>query len=222
MQELRLGFLASHHGSNVQTIVDACKEGRLNAKPRVVISNNSRANVLARAKLESIPFRHLSSKTHSVFEELDRAIADTLDEYGVGLVVLAGYMKKLGPEMLSRFKGRILNTHPALLPRFGGMGMYGMRVHESVLAAGERVTGATVHLVEGEYDQGPVVSQVEVPVMESDSPDSLRERVLEHEHTLYVEVLQRISAGDIDLDSISATRTSMKQPAPPRYIGPSE
>ena len=215
MDELRLGFLASHNGSNVQAIVDACKDGRLDAKPCIVISNNSRANVLVRAEREGVPTRNLSVKTHPVPGDLDRAIAETLQEHGVNLVVLAGYMKELGPETLSRFKGRILNTHPALLPKYGGKGMYGMRVHEAVLTAGERVTGATVHLVEGDYDTGPAVWQVEVPVLENDTAETLGERVLQHEHVLYVEVLQRISTGDIDLEAIDVVAASANRPVAP-------
>ncbi len=196
---LRLGFLASHGGSNVQAIIDACQSGRVDATPSVVISNNSAAPVLQRARREGIPYRHLSSRTHPLPEDLDKAILSTLDEYGVGLVVLAGYMKLLGRKTVSRFSGHILNTHPALLPKYGGKGMYGLRVHGAVLAAGDEVTGATVHLVDEEYDRGPIVAQREVPVLHADTPETLRERVLKCEHELYVETLQRISRGEISL-----------------------
>ena len=118
------------------------------------------------------------------------------------LVVLAGYMKILGPRTISRYRGRILNIHPALLPRFGGEGMYGKRVHEAVLAAGETVTGVTIHMVDEEYDHGPIVARCEVSVLEDDTVDSLAERVLRREHGFYVETLQRISRGEIDLDEV--------------------
>jgi phosphoribosylglycinamide formyltransferase-1 len=196
---LRLGFLASHGGSNVQAILDACSEGRLDAEPRVVISNNSNAPVLERARKASIAAVYLSSQTHPDPDRLDEAILATLDGHDVNLVVLAGYMRKLGPKTLARFRGRIVNIHPALLPKFGGQGMYGRRVHEAVLAAGERVTGATVHLVDEEYDHGPVLAQREVAVMADDTPDTLAARVLEVEHALYVETLRRIANGDIVL-----------------------
>ena len=199
---LRLGFLASHNGTNVQAIVDACKSGLLDAEPRVVISNNSKAGVLERARREGIPHRHLSAKTHPDPADLDRAIAATLEEHGVDLVVMAGYMKLLGPETEARYKDRILNTHPALLPRFGGKGMFGPHVHEAVLAAGETETGVTVHLADEEYDRGPIVSQRTVPLLPDDTPDTLGGRLLEVEHAIYVDTLRAISTGEIDLDRI--------------------
>ena len=112
-------------------------------------------------KVHDIPTAHLSGVTHPNADARDRAILGDADlAIGVDVVALAGYMKRLGPLVLSHYKGRLLNTHPALLPKFGGQGMYGKRVHEAVLAAGERTSGATVHLVEGDYDTGPVLSQV--------------------------------------------------------------
>jgi phosphoribosylglycinamide formyltransferase-1 len=113
--------------------------------------------------------------------------------------VLAGYMKKIGPRTLARYRGLVLNIHPALLPKFGGQGMYGRRVHEEVLAAGDRMTGVTVHLADEEYDRGPILAQREVPVVRGDTVDSLAARVLEAEHALYVETLARIARGEIRL-----------------------
>ena len=199
MIQLKLGFLASHGGSNMQAIIDACKTGRLMAEVRVVISNNSSSMALERARRNGIAYRHLSGRTHPVPEGLDRAILETLEAHRVDLVVLGGYMKRLGPETLSRYSGRILNIHPALLPKHGGKGMYGRRVHEAVLAAGEPVTGVTIHIVDEEYDQGEIIAQSEVPVEEGDTVDTLRERVLGREHEFYVETLQRISLGEIDV-----------------------
>jgi len=118
----------------------------------------------------------------------------------VDTVVLAGYMKQIGPETLAAYGGRMLNIHPALLPKFGGRGMYGRRVHEAVLNAGEKVTGVTVHLVDDVYDHGRVLAQCEVPVHEEDTADSLAERVLREEHRLYSETLRRIAAGEIVLE----------------------
>jgi phosphoribosylglycinamide formyltransferase-1 len=202
MKKPRLGFLASHGGSNMQAIIDACKEGLLDAEPAVVISNNSESTALERARREGIPGYHLSSATHADPVELDAAIQRTLEEHGVDLVILAGYMKLLGPQTLARYRGRILNIHPALLPRFGGKGLYGRAVHEAVLAAGETVTGVTIHLVDERYDLGPIVAQSEVPVLEGDTVDSLAARVLEREHQLFAETLQKIVVGEIDLDAI--------------------
>ena len=199
MSKLRLGFLASHGGSNVQAIVDACRAGELHAEPRVAISNNSGSEVLRRAAREGVPGFHLSSKTHPRPGDLDAAIEGVLVDHGVDLVVLGGYMRMLGPRVLGRYRGRVLNVHPALLPAYGGRGMYGERVHAAVLAAGERVTGVTVHLVDEEYDQGPILAQAEVPVLEGDTVESLRLRVLRREHELYPETLQRIATGEIEL-----------------------
>jgi phosphoribosylglycinamide formyltransferase-1 len=114
-------------------------------------------------------------------------------------VALAGYMKRLGPRVLDRWRGRIVNVHPSLLPAFGGQGMYGARVHEAVLAAGASVTGVTIHLVTEEYDQGPALAQREVPVFPGDTAEALAARVLPEEHALYVETLGRIARGEIAL-----------------------
>lgn len=196
---MNIGFLASHGGSNMQAIIDACKAGRLSAVPVVVISNNGESRALERARNEGIPNYYLSGKTHPDPDSLDQAILDVLILHKVDVVALAGYMKKLGPKTLARFRGRILNIHPALLPKHGGKGMYGIRVHESVIAAGETESGVTVHLVTEEYDRGPILAQVRVPVMPGDTPETLAERVLVQEHILYPATLQRIATGEIIL-----------------------
>ena len=201
-RHLRLGILASHAGTTMQAIIDACLQGRLHVEVRVVIGNNSRSGALARARAHGIPTAHLSGVTHPKPDDLDRAIMETLTDHDIEVVALAGYMKRMGPLVLSRYRGRLLNTHPALLPKFGGQGMYGDRVHEAVLAAGEGVSGASVHLVEGDYDTGPVLSQVEVPVLEGDTLETLRDRVQAAEREHYVEVLERIARGEIELEEL--------------------
>jgi phosphoribosylglycinamide formyltransferase-1 len=198
---LRLGFLASHGGTNLQAILDAVAAGRLPAEPRVVISNNSTATALQRARSLGIAGLHLSGQSHPDPEALDAAILAALREHEVNLVVLAGYMKKIGPRVLSAYARRVVNIHPALLPKFGGQGMYGMHVHEAVLAAGERVTGVTVHLVDADYDRGPILAQAEVAVQPGDTAATLQARVLEQEHFLYADTLRRIAEGGIDLDA---------------------
>jgi phosphoribosylglycinamide formyltransferase-1 len=194
---MNLGFLASHNGSNMQAIIDACKTGALPAQPAVAISNNGEAGALARARLDAIPCFHLSAKTHPSPAALDRAILDTLLAHQVDIVVLAGYMRKLGAETLARYAGAIVNVHPALLPKFGGQGMYGIHVHEAVLAAGETESGVTVHLVTDEYDSGAIIAQASVPVFPGDTPQTLAERVLKLEHALYPQVLRQIARGEI-------------------------
>jgi phosphoribosylglycinamide formyltransferase-1 len=183
----------------MQAVIDACKSGRLDATPRIVISNNSTSGALERAKREGIPYAHLSSVTHPDPSELDRAILATLREHDVDLVILAGYMRKIGPQTLGAYAGRIVNIHPALLPRFGGRGMYGTRVHEAVLASGAEETGVTVHLVDAQYDHGPILAQRRVPVRPGDTAETLAARVLEQEHDLLVETLVRIASGEIVL-----------------------
>ncbi len=199
MPTLRLGFLASHGGSNMKAIIDACQQGRLDATPCVVVSNNSESTALQRARKAGIPGYHISAMTHPGPDE-DREILRVLRRHDVDTVILAGYMKQVGPETLAAFRGRMLNIHPALLPKFGGRGMYGKRVHEAVLNAGERVTGVTIHVVDDRYDHGRIVAQCEVPVQAGDTADSLAERVLQEEHRLYPATLQRIAAGEIVLD----------------------
>ena len=197
---LRLGFLASHGGSNVQAIVDAIPQVDPWAEPRVVICNNSSAMALERARNAGIPAHHLSGRTHPDPDALDAAIAEVLTAHDADLVVLAGYMKKIGPRVLGAFPNRIVNIHPALLPRHGGEGMYGLRVHKAVLAAGDEFTGVTIHLVNAEYDRGPNLAQESIAVRDEDTPESLQARVLEIEHRIYAETLRRIAKGLLHLD----------------------
>lgn len=203
MAELRLGFLASGGGSNMQSILDACHEGRLSASARVVIGNNSKSGALTRAREAGIACYHLSSLTHADPRALDVAICDALQRHEVQVVCLAGYMKLLGVRTLTAFRGRILNIHPGLLPRHGGQGFYGKRVHEAVLAAGDAESGATVHIVDEVYDNGPVLAQARVPVQADDTPDTLGARVLIQEHQLFSKTLQKIATGEIDLEDYS-------------------
>ena len=202
-KKLAIGVLSSHGGTNLQTIIDSCKSGRLDAEIRVVICNNSKATAMERARREGIPCFHMSGNTHPAPGELDSVITSTLIDRGVELVVLAGYMKKLGRQTLQRYRGRVLNIHPALLPKFGGQGMYGQRVHQAVLESGDKVSGVSIHIVDEEYDHGPVVSQREVPVLEGDTPETLAERVLAQEHILYSDTLQDVASGKINLDNLT-------------------
>jgi phosphoribosylglycinamide formyltransferase-1 len=183
----------------MQAVMDACNSGVLKARPCVVISNNSDSEALARARREGIPAYHLSSKAIPDPAELDRAILTTLQKHKVELVVLAGYMKQLGEATLSAFRNRVINIHPALLPKYGGTGMYGMHVHEAVIAAGDNETGVTIHLVDSEYDHGQILAQCRVPVLNGDTPEMLAARVLEKEHRFLVETLGNIIEGRIKL-----------------------
>ncbi len=190
---LRIGFLASHRGSNMQAVVDACAEGKIRAQPAVLISNNRSARALQRAAASGFPGYFLDDDALSESKNLDRVMLEILRRHQVDLVVLTGYLKKVGPETLSAFRGRMINIHPSLLPRHGGRGMYGLGVHEAVLAAGDAVTGVTIHYVDAEYDQGAVIAQRTVGVDPGDTPKMLAERVLKVEHELLVETVGRIA-----------------------------
>lgn len=199
---MRIGVLASGGGSNLQSIIDACSDGRLSGEVGLVISNNSGSGALERARGANIPALHLSSKTHPA--DLDAAILDALRSHGIDYIALAGYMKKLQAKTLLAYQNRVFNIHPALLPRFGGEGMYGMEVHRAVIAAGAASSGPTVHLVNAEYDQGSILSQEEVAVLEGDDPESLQKRVLEVEHRIYPATLEAVSKGLIAIHGGSA------------------
>jgi len=196
---MNIAIFASHFGSTLQVILDASKTGELMATPRVVISNNSTSEALNRARRAGILAKHLSATTHPKAEDLDDEIVRTLVEHSVDVVVLAGYMKKLGTKVVQAYAGRILNTHPALLPKFGGRGMYGARVHEAVLRSKETESGATIHWVDEEYDRGSVIAQVKVPVLPLDDVDSLASRVQAAEKQLLVHTLNQLARGEIEL-----------------------
>lgn len=185
----------------MMNIISACEDGTLDASPVVVISNNRDSGALQIANAKNIPAFYLSSHTHENSDELDEVIMQTLEDHKVDLLVLAGYMKKIGPGVLKAFHNRIINIHPSLLPAYGGAGMYGMKVHEAVIAAGEAVTGVTVHMVNEKYDEGRVLDQVKVEVKDSDTAETLAARVLRQEHRLYTKVLRDIITGKISLDA---------------------
>jgi len=193
----RLGVLASGGGTNLQSILDKCASGEIPATVSVVIGNNSKSGALARAGNAGVEALHLSGHTHKDSVLLDRAICSTLVDHDVDLVLLAGYMKKLGPVTLTRYMNRILNIHPALLPDFGGQGMYGERVHKAVLESGAKQSGATVHVVNEAYDQGPIVSRKVLEVAPQETAASLAARVLTVEHQLYAEVVTLFALGKI-------------------------
>lgn len=197
---MNLGFLASHRGSNMQAVVAACRAGRLDANPVVLISNNRKAECLVRAHEQQVPTVVMNAITHPDPEALDSAMLDALQRHGCDLIVLAGFMKRIGPRVLAAYRNRIINIHPSLLPKHGGQGMYGRAVHAAVLAAGDAVTGVTVHLVNAEYDEGRILAQCELPVEKGDTVETLSARVLDCEHRFLVETLHAIAAGKLRLD----------------------
>ena len=200
---LRIAGLASHRGTNLRHIDAACRTEGVRAELALLISNNSAAPILRYARLNSIAWMHLSGRTHATPELLDQAICDTLVANEIDLVFLSGYMKRLGPITVDHFRGRILNVHPALLPAYGGQGMYGERVYQAVLAAGEQETGATIHLVDEEYDHGRTVMQRAVPVKPTDDVERLKNRVLQAERLLCISAISGLADGSLDLASLA-------------------
>lgn len=201
---LNIVCFASGRGSNVRALYDALSKGTIPARIALIISNNSGSGVLEFAREKDLPWLHCSEKQFANYSEFSQALLTALDKAEADLIVLAGYMKKLPSEICKKFSGKILNIHPALLPAFGGPGMYGMHVHEAVLASGARESGATVHIVDEEYDHGKIVMQETVPVLPNDTPETLAARVLEAEHKLLpravaavVETIQRKSLTHI-------------------------
>ncbi len=192
----RVAVLASGSGSNLQSLLDHLRTARQNSSGRaaaaevvLVASNRADARALDRG-------RDAGAAT-AVLRDADdgAALADLLDDHSIDLVVLAGYLKLVPASVVRRYPGRMLNVHPALLPSFGGPGMYGRRVHEAVLQSGARVSGVTVHFVDEEFDRGTIVAQWPVPVLAGDDAAALAARVLSAEHILYPRVVEAVAAG---------------------------
>jgi phosphoribosylglycinamide formyltransferase-1 len=196
-QTLKLGFLASRNGSSLRAIVEAIEAGRLAAEPRLVVSNNRTAAALDFAAAHGIPA--LTIATQADPDAADARLCAALEAAGVELVVLSGYLRRLGSRTLARYRNRVLNIHPGPLPAFGGEGMYGRRVHEAVIAAGAPESGVVIHAVDEIYDNGPVIARRAIPVSAGETPESLEAKVTAAEPGFYVEVLARIAAGEIAL-----------------------
>ncbi|MCB1538845.1 MAG: phosphoribosylglycinamide formyltransferase [Rhodospirillales bacterium] len=200
MKTLRLAVLISGRGSNLQALIDACKKPDYPAEIAVVISNIPDAAGLARAAAAGLPVAVVDHRDFRKAEGFDKAgfetaLAQIAEQHATGLVCLAGFMRILGPVFLKRFKDKVINIHPSLLPRHKGL-----HVHEAVLAAGDTVSGCSVHVVSEGMDEGPVIDQRAVPVHSGDTPEILAARVLEQEHVLYPAVVAQIARGDIVIE----------------------
>ncbi len=191
----KIGVMASGGGSNFKAIIERIGEGDLEAQCKFLITNNGTCGAVEHAKEYGIPVYHISGKTHPEQAAYEAALLEVLDKYDVDLLVLAGYMKALPVCIVRRMENRILNIHPSLLPKYGGKGFWGIHVHEAVIAAHEKESGPTVHLVSEEIDQGKILAQVKVPVLEGDTPEVLAARVLEQEHDLYWKTIRDYAAG---------------------------
>ncbi|OGC86065.1 MAG: phosphoribosylglycinamide formyltransferase, partial [candidate division Zixibacteria bacterium RBG_16_48_11] len=186
-------------GTDLQSLIDAIKKKKIRAEIRIVISNNSDAYALERARKNNIKALHLSHKQFVTTEEFDSALVFALQGEKVDLICLAGYMKKLSPAVVRTFKNRMINIHPALLPAFGGEGMYGIHVHEAVIKSGARLSGVSVHFVDELYDHGAIIYQKAVPVKADDTPETLQKRVLRVEHQVYPYVVGLFADGKIEV-----------------------
>jgi phosphoribosylglycinamide formyltransferase-1 len=196
-QYLKIGFLASGSGSSARALTAAMEAGELAGEARLLVSNNRSAAALDFARAHGIAALCIHTKDDP--DAADAKIAAAMAEHGVELIVMSGYLRRLGPKTLTRYAGRILNIHPGPLPDFGGEGMYGRRVHEAVLAAGVPQSGIVIHLVDEEYDHGAAVARRSIPVMAGDTAETLEARVRAAEPGFFVETLQRLARGDLRL-----------------------
>ncbi|HKO33251.1 MAG TPA: phosphoribosylglycinamide formyltransferase [Candidatus Limnocylindria bacterium] len=207
---MRLAVLVSGRGSNLGAVLDAVADQRLrDVQPVLVISNRVGVPALAVAAAHDVPSRVLTRSAFASADARDQAIGSAIADSGAELALLAGYDQLLRPPYFAAFGGRTINIHPSLLPRHGGPGMVGLAVHRAVLAAGDGVTGVTVHDVTQALDAGPPIAQVEVPVLSGESPEELAERILVVEHRTLVEVLGRLAAeGSAQVEPASMTAAS--------------
>ncbi len=196
---VKLGVLASGRGSNLQAIIDAIEAGRLDAILAVVISNKRDAQALERARKHGAPDVFLDPKLYAgqsdSREAYDRAVLEVLRKHGVELVLLAGYMKIVTPVLVKAYENRMMNIHPALLPAFPGL-----EVQKKALEHGCKLSGCTVHFVTEGVDEGPIIIQAAVPVLESDTPESLADRILEQEHKIYPRAVQLYAEGRLRVE----------------------
>tara|TARA_R110000772_G_scaffold47928_9_gene109360 strand:+ start:1000 stop:1581 length:582 start_codon:yes stop_codon:yes gene_type:complete len=193
---MKISFLASHGGSSARAIIDAIRSNKLPAEIGILITNNRDSHILQWCLENNVEVRHISAKTHRGEDNADEAIQTVLRDADTDLVVCSGYMKKIGPATLRVYPYKILNIHPALLPKYGGKGMYGDHVHQAVLDAKETESGATVHYVTDGIDEGPVIKQHVVPVFPDDTVATLRERVQSCEAGLYLAALTELVEED--------------------------
>ncbi|MDR7408742.1 MAG: phosphoribosylglycinamide formyltransferase [Armatimonadota bacterium] len=198
----RLAVLVSGRGTNLQAILDATRAPEYPAEVVVVVSDRPGAYALERARQAGVPAYVVPWRRD--LADFGRRLAEVLDAHQAQWVCLAGFLRILPPEFVQRYRGRILNIHPSLLPAFGGRGMYGERVHQAVLASGAVESGCTVHFVTEDVDAGPVVAQARVPVLPDDTVETLAARVAEQEHRLYPEAIRRVVTGQVRFDDLVA------------------
>lgn len=193
---LKIGILASGNGTNLQAIIDKSKNGQIPVRVAVVISDRN-AFALRRARDHNIPAYIVKPGEYDSQREYEQQMVDILKKHESELVVLSGFMKILSPHFIDSFKGRIINIHPSLIPAFCGKGFYGMKVHEAVIDYGVKITGATVHFVDENVDSGPIIIQKAVAVEDSDTPETIAQKVHEIEHEILPEALKLFAQGKL-------------------------
>ena len=190
--ENKLSVWVSGSGTNLERIIKACQSGEIRASVVLVVSDRSGILALERAGKHSIPSAVIAKNDYESEGAYALALLELLKKYQIGLICLAGYLKKVPDEVVRVYRGRILNLHPALLPKFGGKGFYGPTVHEAVLAAKEQETGATVHYVDEQYDHGSIILQKKIPVLPTDTPETLAHRVHQLEYEIYPQAIKLV------------------------------
>lgn len=191
------GAFASGGGSNFKAILSHAKDGTLGGACQFLIVNNADCGAKRIAQDSGIPVYHISSHTHPDPSDYEKALLNVLKEHPVDFITLCGFMKRIPDSFLNAMKNRVLNVHPALLPKFGGKGFYGIHVHKAVIAANETESGPTIHLVTSQYDSGKILAQTKVPVLNTDSPESLAAKVLEQEHALFWKTLRDYALSEL-------------------------
>lgn len=193
---LRVGVLVSGGGTNLQAVLDAIDAGTVeNARVEVVISNNAKAYALERARKHGVAAECVCPKDFENRAQFEKELLRRVDAYGLDLIVLAGFLVKIPAAMIEKYRNRIINIHPSLIPSFCGTGYYGLKVHEAALARGVKITGATVHFVDEGMDTGPIIMQKAVAVKEEDTPETLQKRVMEEAEWLILPWCINLIAG---------------------------
>jgi phosphoribosylglycinamide formyltransferase 1 len=202
---MRLAVFASGGGSNLQVLLDASASGRLGADIALVVTDREGIGALERAARHGVATTVVRPADFATPDDFGEALLAELTAQGVSMIALAGYLRHIPAKVVHAYRHRLLNVHPSLLPAFGGAGLYGRRVHEAVLAYGVRWSGATVHLVDEEYDTGPIVLQEPVPVHRDDTPASLAARILQVEHRLLPEAVRLVAERRLRVDGRRVT-----------------
>lgn len=191
----KIAVFISGAGTNLQALIDTAEKGKLEARIALVVSSSPKAGGLSLAKNADIPTFVFEEKKYSSKQVANKALLIKLMEHKIDFIANAGYLKLIAPEIISAYLDKIINIHPALLPKYGGKGMYGIHVHEAVIAACEKESGVTFHLVDEKYDHGRILKQIKVPVYENDTPELLQQRIQKKEHQHYPIILNNFIRG---------------------------